>query len=380
MASSSTPGPPAAASLAMGRRSAVKAFLVEWIKLNWADCVCMAAVGGVAYGVFVSPVPVTRTFPITFDGSGDIVYPELAYPFRGWIIAPWASGTLSILGPIVVYLAAQVRMRSAWEASAAMMGSAQAVLLASVFQVVLKQLIGGLRPYFLDVCMPDVSRAAGHNATGLNGVGYGRLMYTTDVCTQPDAQRLQAAVTSFPSGHSTATFAGFGFLFLWMNAKLKVWADHRPAFWKLALTMLPLLLASLIACSLTVDAAHNWYDILAGSLIGLVMALASYRATYAALWDWRFNHMPLRQAEPFPYAAPDAACPARTLTQSAGWGDTSAWLAHRLDSATSSAVFAQRRGGAAAEMTPRPADGGLDHPQQQSGRSKRHPLREGEAV
>lgn len=258
-----------------------------------------------------------RTFPITFNGSGDIVYPEWAYPYRGWILPAWFSGLVSILGPILVYLLAQVRIKSAWDASNAIMGTMWAVSLGTLFQVTIKQLIGGFRPYFLDVCKPDISLARTRNKTGLNAVGFQQVMYTTEVCTQTDTWRLKEAVTSFPSGHSTAAFAGFFFLFLWLNAKLKVWADHKPAFWKLALTMSPLLAAVMIACSLTIDAAHNWYDIVSGSMIGIIMAVASYRSTYAAVLDWRFNHLPLRETEPFGY---DCDIVTQTVTRSVGWG------------------------------------------------------------
>lgn len=293
-------------------------------------------------------MPVTRTFPVTFDKSGDIVFPEWAYPFRGWIIPSWLSGLVSIGGPIVIYLLAQIRIKSAWDASNAIIGTIWAVLLGSLFQIIIKQLIGGFRPYFLDVCMPDISLAGSHNATGLNGVGFQRIMYTTEICTQPDKRLLKQAITSFPSGHSTAGFAGFGFLFLWLNAKLKVWADHKPAFWKLTLNMVPLLGAVMIACSLTIDAAHNWYDIVAGSIIGSVMAYAAYRTSYASVWDWRFNHLPLQQQEAFRYGFEgDREYAGQTLATSAGWGDINkkAWPHSGLDSAASSAVFAHRTSG-----------------------------------
>lgn len=316
----------------------------------WPDLLTMAIVGAVTLTVppflpqtlssvcsmltpsqiYYAPIPSTRTFPITFDGSGDIVYPQWAYPYRGWLLPARQAGTLAIAGPMVVYLAAQACVRSAWDASNAVLGTAWAALLGSLFQVVLKQLIGGFRPYFLAVCMPDPSLASqpGYNRTGLNGVGFQQVMYTTEICTQPDAFMLKNAVTSFPSGHSTAAFAGFGFLFLWTHAKLKVWADHRPAFWKLALTLLPLLVAVTMACALTVDAAHNWYDIVAGAMIGMGMAMASYRSSYAAVWDWRYNHIPLIPDQPFSYDTEgEADHVTETISQSAGWGKAKkSWL------------------------------------------------------
>ncbi|RDA90965.1 hypothetical protein CP533_3076 [Ophiocordyceps camponoti-saundersi (nom. inval.)] len=313
-----------------GVKRSISGFVKDWVVLNGIDCLCMAALGGATFAIYLADVPVTRTFPITFSPSGDVVYPEWAYPYRGWIIPSWASGVVAIGGPIVIYTAAQIRIRSAWDASCAIMGSIWAVLLASFFQVVLKQLIGGFRPYFLQVCMPDVGDFV--DRTGLNGVGFQSLMYSVDVCTQPDASLLKTAITSFPSGHTSATCAGFGFVFLWLNAKLKAWADHRPAFWKLFLTIAPLLLSALVACSLTIDAAHNWYDIVGGAVIGFTMALAAYRASYAAVWDWHFNHVPLHPRKAFSYDVADYDFAPLTLTKTAGWGRAEAWLPRHVGS------------------------------------------------
>ncbi|KAK0702192.1 phosphatidic acid phosphatase type 2/haloperoxidase [Lasiosphaeris hirsuta] len=277
-------------------------FLLQWAKVSWKDILAMAILGAASQAVYKAPLAAVRNFPITFSGSGDIVYPQFAYPERGWIISPMLSGILSALIPIAVILLAQTRIRSFWDANNAILGVLYALILGTLFQVIIKQLIGGFRPYFLDVCRPDTSRLTqSSNHTGLNGVGFHEIMYTVDVCTNPDKQALKNAMTSFPSGHSTAAFAGYVFLFLWMNAKLKVWSGHQTSFYWLALVMAPLLGATLMACALTIDQAHNWYDILAGSAIGTIMAFASYRICYAAVWDWRYNHIPLTRHQIFDY-------------------------------------------------------------------------------
>jgi diacylglycerol diphosphate phosphatase / phosphatidate phosphatase len=214
---------------------------------------------------------------------------------------------------------AQIRIRSLWDTNNAIMGLLYAVIIGTLFQVIVKQIVGGFRPFFLDVCKPDISLASTNNQTGLNGVGFKQIMYTAEICTNPNKNSLKNAMTSFPSGHSTAGFAGYGFLFLWVNAKLKVWSDHRPAFWKLAITFVPILAAFLIACSLSIDQAHNWYDIVAGSLLGIILAIASYRSMYAAVWDWRFNHLPLKRDGPFTYTS-DGVDQGRVFTRAGGWG------------------------------------------------------------
>ncbi|KAG6115236.1 hypothetical protein E4U13_002901 [Claviceps humidiphila] len=335
-----------------------QSFLGEWFRLNFRNLLTMLIVAGLSLFIFYVPIKVVRTFPLTFNGSGDIIYPQWAYPDRGWILESYQAGLISICVPAIFILLAQIRIRSAWDASTAIMGTTWALLMGSLFQVLIKQFIGGFRPYFLAVCMPDISLAENGNRSGLDGVGFQNIMYTTDICTQPDKFKLQNAVTSFPSGHSTVAFAGFGFLFLWLNGKLKVWADYRPAFWKVALTMLPLLIAAMIACSLTIDAAHNWYDIVAGSVIGTMMAFASYRSHYAAVFDWRFNHVPLQERESFAYdSEEDYGMAAHTFTRRVRWGTSRRWLDQQHASAGSSALFSHNPGKFPRGGSGRPVEG-----------------------
>jgi diacylglycerol diphosphate phosphatase/phosphatidate phosphatase len=126
-------------------------------------------------------------------------------------------------------------------------------------------------------------------------------MFTPEVCTNPDKGALRTAMTGFPSGHSATAFAGFTFLFLWMNAKLKVWANYQPSLYWLALLLCPILGAILIAGSLTIDMAHHWYDIVGGAVLGFALAVMVYRVLYAAVWDWRYNHVPLRRDREYDY-------------------------------------------------------------------------------
>jgi len=277
--------------------------VVDWIKISWRDLLALAVLGAASQGIYKAPLASVRTFPITFTESGDIVYPEFSYPHRAWIISPALSGVLASLVPIAVIALAQIRIRSFWDTNNGILGVLYSLVLSTLFQVIIKMLVGGFRPYWLEVCQPDISLAAGNNNTHLNGVGFRQIMYTVDVCTNPNKAALKTAMTSFPSGHSTSAFAGFVFLFLWMNAKLKVWSNHRSSFYWLALVMAPLLGAVLMACALSINQNHHWYDILGGAIIGTFMAFASYRICYSAVFDWRYNHIPLRRDRVFEYAS-----------------------------------------------------------------------------
>ncbi|KAK0649996.1 phosphatidic acid phosphatase type 2/haloperoxidase [Cercophora newfieldiana] len=279
------------------------AFFVRWVKESWKDILTIIVLGIASQLIYKAPLKTTRTFPVTFTESGDIVWPELAFPERGWIISPALSGILATLVPIAVIIVAQIRIRSFWDANNGVLGVLYSVILGTIFQVIIKIWAGGFRPYFLTVCQPDISLAAGRNITGLNGVGFRQVMYTVDICTNPDKGTLKNAMTSFPSGHATVAFAGYVFLFLWMNAKLKVWSNSQTSFYWLALLAVPLLGAVLMAIALSISQDHHWYDILAGCIIGSLAAFASYRILYAAVFDWRYNHIPLKRREALDYTA-----------------------------------------------------------------------------
>ncbi|KAL8382003.1 hypothetical protein RB595_006000 [Gaeumannomyces hyphopodioides] len=309
---------------------------MEWLKITLLDLITMAVLGALSLVIFRLHPPAHRSFPITFTpnaasgfgtispGSGDVVYPQFAYPYQDQFIPSHAATVLAAGVPIATFLLAQIRIRSFWDLNNAIMGLLYSLITSALFQVTIKWLIGGLRPNFLSVCNPDTSLASrpGGNKTGLEGTGYGGIMYTYEVCRgdgNGDLSGVFNSLESFPSGHTTAAFAGFVYLYLYLNAKLKVFSNYHPSMWKLALTYAPILGATLIGGSLTVDQSHNWYDIVAGGIIGTIFALSSYRTVYAAIWDWRTNHIPLHRRKAFETTG-DVVGMGWTMTRRAGWG------------------------------------------------------------
>jgi len=180
-----------------------------------------------------------------------------------------------------------IRVKSFWDINNATLGILYSLIGAAVFQVFCKWLIGGLRPHFLSVCQPDPERVR----AGM-GEGFTQAYFRPDICTG-DIKKIRDSLESWPSGHTTAAFAGFVFLSLYLNAKLKVFSTYHPALWKLIAVYAPILGATLIGGALTIDEFHNWYDVLAGGIIGTCTALVAYRMTFASVWDFRFNHIRL---------------------------------------------------------------------------------------
>ncbi|GAA5830246.1 hypothetical protein JCM3766R1_002838 [Sporobolomyces carnicolor] len=263
--------------------------VTEWFKFHYVDLLTMAAIGAISLGVYEADPAPTRSFPVTFS-NGEIVYPDVAYPLRkNSHHSDLAAALIAFFVPFVSFGLVQIRVRNFEDLNTATFGLLFSLINAACFQVFIKWLIGGLRPHFLAVCKPDIA--------GVTGTGFQNLMFDRSVCTG-DKNEINDSLESMPSGHSTAAWAGLLFLSLYLNGKLKVFADYRPQFWKMLAFFAPLLGAFLIAGSLTIDEYHHWYDVLIGTLIGSASALAAYRLSYASIWDFRFNHIPLPRDRP----------------------------------------------------------------------------------
>ncbi|KAF9926637.1 hypothetical protein FBU30_003821 [Linnemannia zychae] len=288
----------------------------QWLKCTWIDIVTMAVMGAIGLGVYYAHPAPSRSFAVVFS-DGEVVYPEFAYPLRKEIVPIWLAAFLAAFIPILGILIMQVRVRSFWDVNNGIIGLLYSLISAVLFQVFIKWLIGGFRPHFLDVCKPDTNLIID---AGYNRKGFQHLYFTREICTG-DIDQIDDSLESFPSGHSTAAFAGFVFLYLYLNAKLKVFSNYHPAMWKLIVIYIPVLGAVLIGGALTIDNFHNWYDVVAGAVIGSVMAFSSYRMTYAAIWDWRYNHIPLNRNEPFLYLPDGDGLMGAVFTRKAGWGN-----------------------------------------------------------
>uniref|UniRef100_A0A914YWN4 Uncharacterized protein n=1 Tax=Panagrolaimus superbus TaxID=310955 RepID=A0A914YWN4_9BILA len=66
------------------------------------------------------------------------------------------------------------------------------------------------------------------------------------------------------------------------------------------------------------------FIIVAGAIIGTANAVGAYRMTYAAIWDWRYNHIPLPRDSDKEYAIPGygnfGGFEQAVVTRKAGWG------------------------------------------------------------
>ncbi|KAK5195729.1 hypothetical protein LTR99_002254 [Exophiala xenobiotica] len=153
-----------------------------------------------------------------------------------------------------------------WELNCGWLGLLLSQGAAFVITGSLKNLCGKPRPDLIDRCQPGPGSA--------DGVPYG--LVTKSICTQTDAAIMQDGFRSFPSGHSSSSFAGLFFLSLYLAAKLHV-LDQKGEVWRTVIVLIPTLAAACIAMSRIMDARHHPFDVLFGSALGILCAWGSYR-------------------------------------------------------------------------------------------------------
>ncbi|KAF1949989.1 PAP2-domain-containing protein [Byssothecium circinans] len=285
-----------------------------FIKLFWIDILfqLLCALSALMIYLFAKPL-LPRYFPV-YDGMATSAWGlKHGRHFRPEYITTLVSALVSFFVPVAaVVIVGLCRARSFWDVNAAIMSIGSALAAATLFQALIKWIIGGLRPNFLAICRPSIP----------TGMGQIPQWYTANQICTGDRRMLRDAQMSFPSGHSVAAFAGFGFLSLYLWDKFRgasgqdqanagAPAGHgneagasmagetsgatagekdtaaagkegakRTTHWRLVLITLPLLIAFLLSASKVRDGWHHPIDVVCGALIGTAFALLAYRLVY----------------------------------------------------------------------------------------------------
>lgn len=148
------------------------------------------------------------------------------------------------------------------------MGLLFALLLSIQVTHFIKHFVGRPRPDFL-------SRCAGDPRDFSKIVFDHRYKGGIKECPNPNKKVVKDGRRSFPSGHSSSSFAGLGFLGIWMLGQLNA-MDGRGRSWRTMVSMVPLAAATYISLSRIQDYRHHWDDVLVGSLIGIICALVGH--------------------------------------------------------------------------------------------------------
>jgi diacylglycerol diphosphate phosphatase/phosphatidate phosphatase len=102
------------------------------------------------------------------------------------------------------------------------------------------------------------------------------------------------ARSSFPSGHSSMSVVGMTVVALYLAGKMRMFLMGRGHMHYVALFVMPFLLAGIVAVSRTKDYHHNYSDVIAGSIIGLLCGFLAYFLHYPSL-SARDCHLPFNR-------------------------------------------------------------------------------------
>ncbi|ORX46045.1 PAP2-domain-containing protein [Hesseltinella vesiculosa] len=188
-------------------------------------------------------------------------------------IPTWMLGVISFVAPIVLIAIVSLGFkRNFYDFHCGILGLCLALSLSVVFTQLIKVTVGRPRPDFLDRCQP---------IPGSQDPPYGLSNYT--ICTTPiDSHLMTDGFKSFPSGHSSFSFGGLGYLALYFAGKLRMF-DERGYTYKGFTFILPVIGALLVVITRTRDYRHHWQDVTAGSLLGCACAFFAYRQYHPAL-------------------------------------------------------------------------------------------------
>lgn len=201
---------------------------------------------------------------------GSDMMTDLRYPMKSNTVPFWAVPFIAILLPFVIIGGFYFLRRNVYDLHNAILGLLFSVLITAVLTDAIKDAVGRPRPDFFWRCFPD-----------------GIPLYdnvTTSVICHGEKSVIKEGHKSFPSGHSSWSFAGLGFLAWYISGKIKVF-DRRGHVAKLCIVFLPLLAAALVAISRVDDYWHHWQDVFTGGSLGLIVASICYLQFFPPPYD-----------------------------------------------------------------------------------------------
>ena len=250
---------------------------VSWYNLGFAcDLVFLIA-------AFIIALVMSNLHP--FERPVDLKDTDLMHPHMSNIVPNYLLIILAVLIPaavgslwyLMIFLTGRVSLHdSLYSFHLFLVSLFLSISLTMAATNLMKNWAGRLRPDFLDRCQYNM---------------------TTSVCTG-DPSLVEDGRKSFPSGHASISFSGLGFLALWIYGLVLAgiivrpqngqreengqrYIPNRPVrAWRFIMPAIPLLLAAWVAITRTQQYIHHPTDVIAGSILGLVVAFLFYFLYY----------------------------------------------------------------------------------------------------
>ncbi|GJM97985.1 hypothetical protein PR202_ga14956 [Eleusine coracana subsp. coracana] len=156
---------------------------------------------------------------------------------------------LAVVGPMVIIVGIYMKRRNVYDLHHAILGKFTAILVLS------SEAMSGFRLLVIATLNAVILLQNYHNVTGA-------------VICHGDKAVIKEGYKSFPSGHTSWSFAGLGFLSWYLAGKIMAF-DRRGHVAKLCIIALPLLLAAMVAVSRVDDYWHHWQDVFTAGAMGV---------------------------------------------------------------------------------------------------------------
>lgn len=332
-------------------------YVIDWILI----------IGFAAAGVAFNKEPNSNKRPFSLQD------PSLTYPFKADTVSVTVLIIISLAVPAAVTAVVSlifvpgptaakstpkslVWRRKLWEWNTAWMGLGLALALTFMTTEGLKDLAGKPRPYAISKCRPDLQNIDRYRLGGLGDsfttTGATPILVSSDICQERDPATLREIFASWPSGHSSFSWAGLLYMTLFLCAKFAVGipyftADSQstlvntyeydmnlrqpyntqnstsdslsdstkadghsrpaagpsppprntaaapPVYLLLLAVVLPIGTAIFVCVSRWFDFHHHGIDILSGAIIG----------AFSAYFSFRYYHMPIRRGSGWSWGA-----------------------------------------------------------------------------
>ncbi|TFY71761.1 hypothetical protein EVG20_g1252 [Dentipellis fragilis] len=187
---------------------------------------------------------------------------------------------IAIIAPLVLQWVIDIlTIRTWWDAHSSALGVILSLAISGSVTQFVRITVGRPRPDFIVRCNP---------APGTVDPPLG--LSSASICNQSDISTLREGFRSFPSGHASLSFAGLGFLSLYVAGKMHLF-DKRGHALKVWIALTPVSGAALVTISRSMDYRHHWEDLLVGTILGASTAYLAYRQYYPPL-NSEFSHQP----------------------------------------------------------------------------------------
>ncbi|KAK9805596.1 hypothetical protein WJX72_006866 [[Myrmecia] bisecta] len=202
--------------------------------------------------------------------TNDQEYWKYSYPLHKKNTVPaWTVPVISTCGPTLIFTVWYfVCKPPRIEAHNTILACLHAVFATALVTNLIKLGVGRPRPNFMQRCWP------GGGAPVFDSEGMA-------ACSK-DAVDPGEGRKSFPSGHTSWSTSGLGFLTLWLVGKLRCF-DGSGHPWRLIVSNIPLGIAAWIGITRLQDYWHHVEDVAVGFGLGLLVAYTFYRQQYPGL-------------------------------------------------------------------------------------------------